>query len=1153
MSYATAADLLADLRALQILAPGFLKEAARLEEEFADPRKLALAFVERQWLTLFQANMLLEDRAAELVVGSYALLARIGEGGMGEVFKARHQRLDHIVALKVLRKNRLNNPAAVERFEREVLAASQITHPNLVRAIDAGEANGRLFLVMEYIEGIDLHRLVKNSGPVAVGEACDYARQVALGLAACHAQGLVHRDIKPSNLLLVGKQPRAEAHPQWRAEVREHPGTDTGRATVKILDLGLARFAEGNTEVGGRRLTQLGKIVGTADYMAPEQARDSRHVDGRADLYSLGCTLYYLLAGRPPFSGETRVEKLVSHQLEEAPRLDRLRSNVPAELGAVVRRLLAKDPAERYQTADEVAVALEPFVRLDLDRDQSAERSTGPSALRIRRRAIAPALTMGTAIHQAPLIVTPSRGRATGSGSGKKAILVAGISSVLLLAFLAIALVQSQSDRQEILPAPHKPVSVVPRPDKHESAATLVEVPLAADKKPFASPAGLVAVLGEFRRRHWGPVQCVTLSHDGRFIASGGHDNTVRIWDLATGKELAALRLAGAGVSSLVFQSDGRLVAASPVAGKPPDVRVADAVGKRVRVLQLSGPASAGAIALSPDGRKLAAAVASRQAPGTTGGIQLWDLETGEPGPLLGEQKPVEVLAWSGDGKMLAAAGGSAVKLWNVAAEEARELPTHSRAAVTHLAFSPDGTVLVSASTQWNRSEPGTVRLWNTETGDETGTIAVEGPVSSLGFRPDGKALAIGMGQAEVGQIALRELPGGRELHLLKGHGGPVMALAYAADGRTLVSGSSDHTVRLWDPPTGEERDRLEGQQGPAVWTNFSPDGQFIASLAGRWQPRVSLLALRTNKESDLPTGHRGGIISVNFTADSSILMAWGPWGVTRWKAATGQLLDRFQSPGDTQFWGGSDPDGRTVIAVSAKQPGLQIWDSAAPGAGPWATIKTTGGKLTALTIAPDGKFLAAASTERMVRLWNLTESAPGQLRHTLPGLKSTCAALVFSPDSRLIAAESREGTIKIWEAATGREQGNITLPVNLAGSLAISPNGQTLAAWSVHGVKLWNSSSGKELENPPRPASMLRAVAFTPDSLGVATADDEGNVILWRIGTGEKLAAWKLSGPVYHLSFAADGRYLATANGNGTAYVLRVSSVDVAAARANP
>src|SRR5262249_1682644 len=235
--------------------------------------------------TSFQANLLLQGRGSELVLGSYILLARIGEGGMGEVFKARHRRLGRIVALKVIRQTRLANPAAVQRFEREMKAVCQVTHPNVVNAIDADDADGKLFIAMELVDGIDLGKLVASSGPLGVAEACEYARQIAVGLDACHARGLIHRDIKPSNLLLTYEP--------------DTSGAGTGRRpVVKIFDLGLARIDAAGSEQPVPRLTMMGKIVGTPDYLAPEQARDSHHVDGRADLYSLGCTLFFLLTGK---------------------------------------------------------------------------------------------------------------------------------------------------------------------------------------------------------------------------------------------------------------------------------------------------------------------------------------------------------------------------------------------------------------------------------------------------------------------------------------------------------------------------------------------------------------------------------------------------------------------------------------------------------------------------------------------------------------------------------------------------------------------------------------------------------------------------------------------------------------------------------------
>jgi tRNA A-37 threonylcarbamoyl transferase component Bud32 len=265
------------------------------------------------------------------------LLEKLGEGGMGQVFKAKDRKQGRVVALKLIRKERLDDPDAVRRFEREVRAAAALDHPNIVRAYGADRVGGTLLLAMEHVEGaIDLGALVKKDGPLPVGRACDYVRQAALGLQQPYERGIVHRDIKPTNLLLTA---------------------DGG--VVKILDLGLARLDRpraGDETVSS--MTQEGTILGTPDFLAPEQALEPHGVDIRADLYSLGCTFYYLLTGRVPFPAGSLLLKLNKHQNEQPPPVEALRSDVPPGVARVVRKLMAKDPGDRYRTPAELAAAL---------------------------------------------------------------------------------------------------------------------------------------------------------------------------------------------------------------------------------------------------------------------------------------------------------------------------------------------------------------------------------------------------------------------------------------------------------------------------------------------------------------------------------------------------------------------------------------------------------------------------------------------------------------------------------------------------------------------------------------------------------------------------------------------------------------------------
>jgi serine/threonine-protein kinase len=332
-----------------LLEPEQLEQIDGLAASFTTAKPLAKELLQRGWLTAYQANQLLLGKGDQLVLGQHILLERLGEGGMGAVFKARQRMLDRVVALKLIRKERVANPDSVRRFHREVRAAAQLSHPNIVLAFDADQAGGTHFLVLEYVEGTDLAKWVKKHGPLPIADACDYIRQAALGLQHSHEKGMIHRDIKPHNLLLAASS--------------DQPSMAAGRkpaAVVKILDMGLARVtqADGDGE-STSTLTQEGAVMGTPDYIAPEQARESHDVDIRADLYSLGCTLYFLLTGRPPFPGGTLGSKLIRHQLDEPTPVEQLRPEVPPEVAGVVRKLMAKKPEDRYQTPAEVAEALE--------------------------------------------------------------------------------------------------------------------------------------------------------------------------------------------------------------------------------------------------------------------------------------------------------------------------------------------------------------------------------------------------------------------------------------------------------------------------------------------------------------------------------------------------------------------------------------------------------------------------------------------------------------------------------------------------------------------------------------------------------------------------------------------------------------------------
>jgi serine/threonine protein kinase/Leucine-rich repeat (LRR) protein len=297
-----------------------------------DAEDLARELVRHKKLTKFQAEELYRGKGKSLTLGNYVLMEKIGAGGMGQVFKAEHRRMHRMVAIKLLPAAMTKDQAAIARFEREVTAAARLRHPNIVAADDADQANGVHFLVMELVDGSDLSALVKKNGPLPVDKAVNYVLQAAKGLEFAHAEGIVHRDIKPANLLLDKK------------------------GTVKILDMGLARI---HGDGGQAELTSTGAVMGTVDYMAPEQALNTKTADARADIYALGCSLYYLLTGKATYDGDTLMAKLLAHRDLPIPDLRAACPQASDRLEAIFKTMVAKKTADRYQTMTAVIADLE--------------------------------------------------------------------------------------------------------------------------------------------------------------------------------------------------------------------------------------------------------------------------------------------------------------------------------------------------------------------------------------------------------------------------------------------------------------------------------------------------------------------------------------------------------------------------------------------------------------------------------------------------------------------------------------------------------------------------------------------------------------------------------------------------------------------------
>lgn len=354
------------LRQHSLLSPDQLADLPHLAQgRCGDARSLAKLLIQKGWLTVYQVNQLLLGNGRELAIGPYHVVEKLGQGGLSQVFMARHREHGYLVAIKMIKPEVFANEEGRTQFLQEVEAMARLDHVNIVQFCDADRWEDTYYFAMEYVDGIDLGKVVRLSGALAVPDACDYIRQAAMGLQHAYERNLVHRDIKPVNLFLTQEYigsggVRQGSNAKTKSTMHAVP-------LIKILDWGLAclRSPKGCTQP--EPIENIARnVVGTADYLSPEQARNANTVDIRGDIYSLGCSYYYLLTGRAPFPDGTLMQKIMQHQQAEPMPIDSFRGDVPAGVTAIIKRMMAKRPEDRFQTPASVALALLPYTRRSL-------------------------------------------------------------------------------------------------------------------------------------------------------------------------------------------------------------------------------------------------------------------------------------------------------------------------------------------------------------------------------------------------------------------------------------------------------------------------------------------------------------------------------------------------------------------------------------------------------------------------------------------------------------------------------------------------------------------------------------------------------------------------------------------------------------------